>query len=937
MSIPQDLLRRAYAHDASHYLLYPSDVRIAQGADDVRQAMIDASRWGSHLTFRGGGTSLNGQASTDGILIDVRRNFQGYRVDEGGAKIRVEPGLTVRMANAVLRRHGYKIGPDPASEIAATIGGVLANNASGMSCGVKHNTYHLLDSLTFLTARGTLIDTAEEGADQRFASAEPELYAALEEARDLVRADPDLVTELRRQFAMKNTMGYSLEALLDFDKPVDIFAHLLVGSEGTLAFVSEIVLNNVEIKEHYATALVVFPTLVDATVALPGIIATNPAAVELMDSRSLKVGQSFDDAPQAVTSLDVEDHAAFLLEYQATSEEGLVEQVSRGTQALAEMGVDAEFSSDPNVRAALWSLRKGLYTSVAGARTPGATALLEDIAVPPDHLAAMCLALDDLFKKFGYDQAVIFGHAKDGNIHFMITDHFDSPEAVARLEGFTTGMVAAVLAQGGTLKAEHGTGRAMAPYVLDQFGPTLYKVMLAIKAAADPEGILNPGVIFEENPGDHVRHLKPFPTVDPLVAKCVECGYCEPSCPSRDLTLTPRQRIVLEREIAMVQAEADSATTQAKKAAKQAKKMLRQYVYPSIDTCAVDGMCELACPVDINTADLVRSTRKHMARQPWTGVWGVAAKHWQVVTQGAGIALGVAKKLPWPLLYGTTAALRVVLGKGNMPLYTKDLPSGGKPRKTIAAAMTEVGEGTATMPWSNTVVYMPSCLNTMFAPATGETSVQEDFMYLCAQAGIQLRLPRDVDSTCCGTPWSSKGMAAGYETNKRRTVELLTEATNGGELPVVCDASSCTEGLHKMLADIGFTVIDAPTFLVDRVLPVLADRAELRYSGSVVIHPTCASTRIGSASAVRKVAEFVSDEVTVPDGWGCCAFAGDRGMLFPELTASATAREAAEVAAIGADLHVSSNRTCEIGMTRATGNDYGSVVSLLARAVRLEG
>ncbi|PYI64975.1 FAD-binding oxidoreductase [Arthrobacter livingstonensis] len=913
----------ANAHDASHFYLVPQAVAVPQNAGEVAKLLKISAAHRLPLTLRSGGTSLSGQGVTDGLLVDVRKNFRGIEVLDDGARVRVQPGVTVRALNARLLRFGRKFGPDPASEVACTIGGVVANNSSGMACGTTDNAYRTLESLTVVLPGGTVIDTAADDADAHLRALEPDIFAGLLELRGRVLANPAARTTIEHQFSMKNTMGYGLNALLDFESPAQILAHLIVGSEGTLGFVAEAVFRTVPRLAHATTGLLVFKDLEAANTALPALVDSGAATVELMDSLSLKVGQGLTQVPGVVRDLRVKNHAALLVEYQSGDVGELAELDARAAALAGSLGLDApaHFSSDATIRAELWHLRKGLYTSVAGARPQGTTALLEDVVVPVPVLGRTCVALGTLFEKYRYENSVIFGHAKDGNIHFMLTDRFASREELDRYAAFTEDMVDVVLGEGGSLKAEHGTGRVMAPFVRRQYGDELYDVMRRIKHLIDPAGMLNPGVLLDDDPTAHLRHIKPAPpAVDAEVDRCVSCGYCEPVCPSKDLTLTPRQRIVTLRAIEQARADGDTALAAALEA---------DYNYDAVDTCAVDGMCQTACPVDINTGNLVKHLRRDTNGKLENGVWETAARHWGAVTKGAGLALSVAAKVPPGVVLPANRLGRKVLGADTLPLYSAELPSGGKARRRPAPA------------GAPAAVYFPACVNAMFGAAAGSShavqgpGVQLSFEQLCARAGIEVLVPEGIDGACCGTPWSSKGMETGLADMHARTLNLLRAATRNGELDIICDASSCTEGLiHTIESEVPaaglppLRVVDAVEFTAERILPVLGEGWERLES--LVLHPTCSSTRMGMNPALEKVADAVAESVLVPENWGCCGFAGDRGMLHPELTASATAAQAADVAGMGASAHASCNRTCELGMTRATGQDYKHVLVLLA-------
>ncbi|MGP6171279.1 FAD-binding and (Fe-S)-binding domain-containing protein [Microbacterium sp. A196] len=917
--------RFARAHDASHYLLIPDAVLTPQDAAGVARTFDAVRAAGRTLTFRSGGTSLSGQAVSGDVLVDTRSNFRGIHVEDEGRLVRVEPGATVRQVNTRLARYRRKLGPDPASEIACTIGGVIANNSSGMACGVTENSYQTVDSLLLVLPSGTVLDTGAPDALEQLQSAEPALAEGLLTLRERLLADPESVEFILRQFSMKNTMGYGLNSLVDFDDPVKILEHLVIGSEGTLAFVAEARFRTVEVRPQIATGLLVFESLADAMGALPDLVAQHLATIELMDAASLRVAQGLSDVPTSIASITVDAHAALLVEVHASDPDELVEKSERalGRFRALPLAVEPALTTDAAQRASLWSVRKGLYTAVAGARPSGTTALLEDIVVPVDRLLATCERLIELFAIHDYKDCVIFGHAKDGNVHFLLKERFDDAESLARYRRFTDDLVDLVLAQAGSLKAEHGTGRIMAPFVRRQYGDFLTDLMWEIKRLVDPQGILNPGVVLSEDAESYLQDLKRVPTVESEVDRCVECGYCEPTCPSKDITLTPRQRIVLRRDMAWAEEQGDTELL---------KDLRADYDYDGVQTCAVDGMCAVACPVDINTGDLVRRLRAEEASKLEDGVWDAAARGWGAVTRIGGVALTIADALPAQLVRGATQLGRAVLGADTVPLYDGDLPRGGSPAPK------------ASNPADAQAVFFGACIGTMFGPEGHGEGSRDAVRALLDRTGIPIVIPEDAGSLCCGTPWKSKGQLSGYDRMTERVLSNLWEASRHGQLPIVCDAASCTEGLHVMLAKSlaeypeysGMRIEDATTFVAREVLPRLTVSAKLE---SIAVHPTCSTTALGATGALTALAAAVANEVYVPDGWGCCGFAGDRGMLHPELTESATAVETAELTEAdaergGFDAFVSANRTCEIGMTRATGKPYRHVVEVLEELTR---
>lgn len=913
-SRPSD--RLGHAHDASHYLLTPQAVVVPNGTEQIVALFRASVEQGVPLTFRSGGTSLSGQASSAGVLVDTRKYFRDIEVLDGGLRVRVRPGATVRAVNAKLAPYKRKLGPDPASEAACTIGGVVANNSSGMVCGTASNTYKTIESAILVLPSGTVIDTKLEDADARLKATEPVLYLGLLRLRDRIRSNTASMATIATLYSIKNTMGYGLNSFVDHDSAVQILLHLVVGSEGTLAFVAEATFRTLPALTHLATGFLIFNDLDSATAALPDLVESGFAAIELLDATSLRVAQRDPRASGNLAELDVVSHAALLVEHQADSAEALTDlvELSRALLERLPLSTPAELRTDAPSRAALWHIRKGLYASVAGNRPIGTTALLEDIAVPVAALLSTCQQLVRLFDKHGYDDSVIFGHAKDGNVHFMLNERFGDAASVDRYVAFTDEMVEMVLGNNGTLKAEHGTGRIMAPFVRRQYGDELFVVMQDLKRLFDPRGLLNPGVLLNEDPTSHIANLKVTPSVETEVDRCVECGYCEPVCPSKDLTLTPRLRIVLRREMADAEAAGDQALL---------KSLRDDYQYDGVDTCAVDGMCATVCPVSIDTGDLTRRLRNEKQNAITQAGWNLAAKRWGSFTIVGGFVMNMAHKLPARLVTGGSRVARRFVGKDIVPLWERYLPAGGSSRVAKNDSKAEV-------------VYFIACIGTMFGPAYGSLGVSKAFLALCERAGVGVLTPDGISGMCCGTPWKSKGLSLGYDEMRERVLPILWEASDHGRIPVVVDAASCTEGLELMVrsTDERFAelrIIDAVQFADEHLMSNLVVTAKI---GSIAIHPTCSSTHLGTNDALLRVAGAFADETVVPDDWSCCAFAGDRGMLHPELTSSATKREAAAIQSRHFDAYASTNRTCELGLTRATGRDYEHLLETLERATR---
>ncbi|MFE5616293.1 FAD-binding and (Fe-S)-binding domain-containing protein [Streptomyces sp. NPDC056524] len=919
-----DLVR--YASDASPYRFVPQVVVVAQDLDDISAVLSFAHGKGREVVFRAAGTSLNGQAQGEDILVDVRRHWAGVEVLDDGARARIRPGTTVARANAALARHGRVLGPDPASAVACTIGGVVANNASGMTAGTTRNSYRTVASLTFVLPSGTVVDTGDPGADEELARAEPRLCAGLMALKAEIEADPELVARIRAKYAIKNTNGYRLDAFLDGDTPVRILRGLMVGSEGTFGFISEVVFDTLPLERHVSTALLFFPSLPAAAAAVPLFNEAGAVAVELMDGNTLRASVSVSGVPADWAELPGRT-AALLVEFRAAdtaAQEGYeraAAEVLAGLELVAPVAsVENAFTRDPGTIAGYWKARKAFVTAVGGSRPSGTTLITEDFAVPPDRLAEACADLLDLQSRHGFDAAVA-GHAAHGNLHFLLAFDAGDPRDVARYAAFMDEFCKLTVERyDGSLKAEHATGRNIAPFLELEWGATATELMWRTKEVIDPDGVLAPRIVLDRDPQAHLRGLKTIPRVESIADPCIECGFCEPTCPSQDLTTTPRQRIVLRREMMR---QSDGSAVEAS--------LLDAYGYDAVDTCAGDSTCKLACPVGIDTGALMKEFRhqRHSPREE--RIAALAARNFRAVEASARLAVAAADRIGDRVLSAVTGAARKAVRPDLVPEWMPQIPGAAArrlPRTHRPAAV---------------AVYYPACVNRIFGAPDGVRgpSLPDAMVALSGRAGRPVWIPDDVAGTCCATIWHSKGYERGNEVMANRIVEAAWGWTAGGRLPLVVDASSCTLGIaHEVVPYLTddnrelhaeLTVVDSLVWAADELLPRLDVR---RTVGSAVVHPTCSMRHLGDEEHLTALAGACAEEVVVPADAGCCAFAGDRGMLHPELTDSATAREAAEVTARPFDVHLSANRMCEIGMERATGRSYQSVLLALERATR---
>jgi D-lactate dehydrogenase len=913
----------SYASDAGFYYLRPKAVVQPVSVDEIKDLFQFSHQHQVPITFRAAGTSLSGQSISDGILVDLSQHWGFVRVEEKGETVRVHPGVIGAVVNAELRKYGRKIGPDPASINSAMMGGIISNNASGMCCGVSKNSYHTIKYIKFVLPNGEVFTTENPQDYDRFKTICPAIYDELARLRERILADKAVFDRIRHKYKTKNTVGYAVNAFIDYEHPLDILAHVLVGAEGTLGFIAEAVLNTVPDYPVKSTALLYFPDIYAACKAIVPLTESGAEAVELMDRASLRSIEEMKGVPAIIKTLS-DTAAALLVEYQGNTVEELKLKSANFLAVAPQLSLleEAAFTEDANEQAFLWKVRKGMFPSVGSVRASGTTVILEDIAVPVARLGDAILDLQELFIKHDYPNAIIFGHAKDGNIHFVVTQAFDTTAEIVRYDLFLKEVVSLVVDKyQGALKAEHGTGRNMAPFVETEWGDEIYQVMKALKEVIDPQNLLNPGVIINSDKNAHLKALKDLPKVEEEVDKCMECGFCEYKCPSRNITLTPRRRIVVRRELLKLKRKGETIPY---------KELLNQYQYDGLDTCAVDGLCATACPVDINTGSLVKRLRRENHSAFANSVALRIAKNFKPVT--TVVKTGIFAATTMNRVFGQNAMLNLTKAVKKVvpavPLWSNQII----PTKNLGNYL----NNNSLSKEAPAVVYYPTCISRVMGGAVADRkNILDTFISISNKAGVGFLIPSAIQGTCCGQIFSSKGFSSAYQYTVNDTISKLWEWSNHGALPIVIDITSCTLTLqdcaHALTPENRqkfdqIKIIDSVDYVKDYLLPNLTI---VNKKDKIVLHPVCSLQKMGLEAKFLNIAKQLAHEVKIPVKAGCCGMAGDRGFMFPELTASATQPEADEVKEENYNGYYSSGKTCEIALSEAVGKNYESIVYLL--------
>lgn len=921
-----ELRRLAWGTDAGFYRLIPQIVIRSANEQEVSDLLCAATRHLLPVTFRAAGTSLSGQAISDSILIVAGKHWEKYSISSDYEQITLQPGIIGQRVNELLQPFGRKFAPDPASVKSAMVGGIVMNNASGMNCGTHANSDKMLLSARIVFVDGTILDTGSDISKQEFLLRHAGFITQIQTLRDLIRTDEELSARIRYKYSIKNVTGLNLLPFIAFDDPFDIITHLMVGSEGTLAFLSEVTMKTEYDYPHKASAMLYFSDIKEAcraVVAMKKLVNTDGEWIvkgaELLDWKSLA----------SVNDPTGEGLTAVLTETKARTQEELNHNITviEDTLKAFKTYIPVHFTDRPEEYSKYWAIRSGIFPSVGGTRPPGTTCLIEDVAFHIEDLPEATAELQQLIARHGYDDACIYGHALEGNYHFIINQSFSNEVEIKRYEALMNDIKELVVDKyDGSLKAEHGTGRNMAPFVKQEWGEEAFAIMKAVKQLFDPKGLFNPGVIFNDDPQCHIKHFKPLSPlaigegseVTRQIDRCIECGFCEVNCLSCGFTLSSRQRIVIQREISRLKKSGENPQL--------LETLSKLYRYPGNQTCAGDGLCATSCPMGINTGDLTHLLRQAELPSNSTGYKAgkFAANHFAGIKNALRPVLSLANTTH--SLLGTsrmTSITRKMHNVWGLPQWTPAMPMSYKIHKKDNNKAPDA---------KNKVVYFPSCINQTMGLAKNspvEQPLVNKMLSLLQKAGYEVIFPPKMEKLCCGTIWESKGMLDIADSKSAELEAALWEASEQGRYPVLCDQSPC---LHRMRTTIQKMKLYEPA---EFIYTFLRDKLEFTPTNRpVAVHITCSMRKMGLSNTLISLAGLCSTQVLVPEEVGCCGFAGDKGFTRPELNTYALRKLRPQLEKAGISIGYSNSRTCEIGLATNTGIPYVSIAYLVDQCTR---
>ncbi len=935
--------RLLYATDASIYEMEPVAVVFPRSTEDVRHVMRTAARHGVPVLPRGGGTSLSGQAVNHAIVLDFTRRMAAiHEIDVAGRRARVQPGVVLSELNLALRPYGLQYPIDPSTANRATIGGGIGNNSCGAHSAVYGKTVDNVLAIEVVLADGSVATLEALGEDEVAARAAHEsLEAAIYRGVRALASEYRVEVEARFPKILRRVSGYNLDEV-PADGPLNL-AKLVVGSEGTLATVTEATVRVVPVPAAKAVAALHFRTVVDAAAATVRVNAHGPSAVELVDDTIIERCRASAGFRRLVTFVQGEPGALLLVEFAGERAEEVEAKVERLRDGLVEDG--AAFAMTAALGAAeqarMWRMREaglGLLMSVRGDAKP--VAFVEDTAVAPERLAEYVARFDAAVRARGLRPAY-YGHASVGCLHIRPLVDLKDAVDLARAEGLAEEIAELVLEFGGSLSGEHGDGIVRGVFTERMFGPSLTRAFRELKALWDPQGLLNPGKIVETPPFAENLRLSPqtvnanvrtefdFRHEGGLVRAAEQCNG-QGACRKLDGGMCPSFMVTGDEEHS-TRGRAN-LLRQALNGALPLEDLTGARMREALDLCVECKACKSECPSGVDFAKLkyevlAQAGATHGAPlrdRAFARIHGLSA----LAGRAAPLANALARMRSGRALLERAAGIdrRRPLPAFAPERFGRWWARSGRRRSPAAAPRGEA-------------VYLVDTFTEYFHPEVGRAAVR-----LLEALGYAVTVVSDL--RCCGRPAISKGqLRLARRWAEENLARLAPYARRG--VPIAGTEPSCLLTLRDEYRDLlpgeRTEIVAAQAVLLDELIarlakedPAVRDRFR-EASGDVLVHAHCHQKALAGAEATLQALALAGYAPALVDS-GCCGMAGSFGFETGHYEVSremGAYRLFPAVEAAGADTAIAiTGVSCRQQIGHFTSRAPRHVAELLAEALR---
>ena len=897
--LSDELTRQIYSFGASIYKIKPKCVVFPKDKHDVSETLKFAHRNNIPVTARGACTSLAGQAVGSGIIIDFTKYLNRIVDYSGGDSVIVQPGVVYGSLNKYLAKYGMFFPPDPSSGDYCTIGGMIAGNSGGPHSVKYGSVSDWCDELEVVMSDGSIVRLGPDPSIEPISAALSDLFR--ENARNIEKYAP----KVRRTSSGYNVAGAAGRGTPDLVK-------LIIGSEGTLAVVTEAKLRLAPLPKSSASVMIILKEISELADAISGLQPAQPSAIEFMDESFIKLAREAE--PSVKPMLPKGAKGALLADLEGADDADIDLRISMIKNAAA-------VAKEPDERDRLWALRRAavpIMNRVKGKKRP--IPFIEDAIVPPENLDEFVMGAYAIFGHYGVE-ACVYGHAGDGNMHIRpLMDMKDKADLV-KMDNMADDFYRMVISIGGSISAEHGDGILRAPYVKKQFGP-LYQMFRAIKDIFDPKGILNPGKkIGKEEKVAHdlvydagTKYVVTGTVFDSEavreeVERCHACGLCRNTCPVN---------AVLPQEFASPRAKA--AVIKGIMTGELDAKLLKDPAIKGLlDLCINCRSCRVECPTGADMSQVCS-----MAKEIYVKEWGVGFS--QSALEKVRLLCSIPAKMP--------GLAKILLGSAPGK-FLSELMFGLDSRRSLpvpSGRALPVGKSGGALA-ARKAVYFTGCYVDLFN-AEGEGAA---VIKVLQKNNVSVIL---AGQRCCGMPGISSGNIAGTKKEISANIRELYEKVKAG-YDVITSCPSCglalKEDYPRLLSTPEAVLISQNTYDIHEYLWILLNEGGMNTNfkssnKAVVFHTPCHLKAQEIGGLQESLVQLIPGISIIRIDDSCCGMAGTFGLKNEnyDLSASIGGKLFEGIKSSGADYVVTACGSCKMQIAQFTSAKVIHPVELLS-------